>query len=45
VAGEGDMVESLTEVYRVKPALGLQRYCTGDWVSGNGFTWSTVPFY
>jgi hypothetical protein len=36
---------SLTEVYRVQPTQELQKYLVGNWSSGAGLAWSTVPFY
>jgi hypothetical protein len=45
VAGQGDVALSLTEVYQVDPARGLQKNRSGSWSSVTGLTWSALPFH
>jgi hypothetical protein len=45
VMDEEDLEVTLTEVYHVQFSGPLQKYRIGNWSSGTGITWSTVPFY
>jgi hypothetical protein len=45
VRDEEHLELTLTEVYRVHLSGPLQKYRVGNWSSGAGITWSTVPFY
>jgi hypothetical protein len=36
---------ALTEVYRIRRYLPLQKDRVGNWSSSTGLVWSAVPFY
>jgi len=35
----------ITEVYHLHPTRALQMHRVGSWSSGNGLTWTNIPFY
>jgi hypothetical protein len=42
---QSDHVVMLTEVYRVRPTLPLQKYRFGNWTAGGGLTWPLQNLY
>jgi hypothetical protein len=43
---EEEWVEfKITELYHVHPTRGLQMHRVGNWSSGNGLTWTNIPFH
>jgi hypothetical protein len=46
VGMKGEDVEfSVTDVYHVHPTRALQMHALGNWSTGSGLTWISIPMY